>query len=131
MVISDGLTDSSCWHPRAHPDPSAQARIPSMSLENTDTDSLIPCHLLAHEPKGPRVSSGSSSSLRPLRTILSSRTRDSNFTLSERVGEMGVGDWGCGLGPRGEAGPGEAERGWQGSQRLSQGREPHRGRTLL
>lgn len=60
----------------------------------------MPHHLVAHEPRGPRVSSGSSASLWPFRTILSPGTRDSNLALSERVGEMNVGDQGWGLSPK-------------------------------
>lgn len=50
------------------------------------------CYLLAHEPGGAWVSSGSSASLRPLRPILSSGTRDSNLALMEKVegGEKGA-----------------------------------------
>ena len=56
-------------------------------------------HLLAHEPWGPRVSSRSSASLWPLRTILSPGTRDSNFALCEREGQVSAGDWRWVLGP--------------------------------
>lgn len=71
-----------------------------MSLEHVGTDFLIASHLLAHEPGGARVSSGSSTSLRPLRTVFSPGTRNSNLSLGKRVEEASVGDWGCGLGPK-------------------------------
>lgn len=86
----------------AHPDPWAQARSPSIFLENTQVPH--PRHLLAHEPSGPRVSSGSSATLRPLGTILSSGTRDSDLALSERVEEVSVRVWG-GARPQGRGRP--------------------------
>ena len=71
-----------------------------MSLEHIGTDSLIPGHLLAHEPRGARVSSGSSTSLWSLRTIFSPATRNSNLSLGKRVEEASVRDWGYGLGSK-------------------------------
>lgn len=65
----------------------------------------VPCHLFAHEPRGARVSSGSSASLRPLGTIFSPRTRNSNLSLGKTVKEVSVRDWWCGLGLKRRGGP--------------------------